>query len=155
MPETIDQYEAGADVPRQGIAGLTPDQLDAHPVPGTWSIRQITVHLLESELAAIHRMRRIAAEDKPLIIAYDETAMAKGLHYEEEDLKVVTDMFAAVRHWNAAWLRRMPDEAFARTGIHNQRGLVTLGQMVQMYVDHLEHHMKFLREKRAMVEKRR
>ena len=147
----IDRYETGADVPARAIVGLTPEQLDAHPVPGTWSIRQIIVHLLESELAAMHRMRRIAGEELPLIIAYDESAMAANLLYEREDLGTVTDLFAALRHWNAAWLRRMPDAAFQKKGVHNQRGLLSLGEMVGMYVDHLEHHMKFVHQKKGQT----
>jgi hypothetical protein len=56
----IDRFEAGADIPLRAIAGLSPAELDAFPVPGTWSIRQIIVHLWESDLAASHRMRRIS-----------------------------------------------------------------------------------------------
>ncbi|HZW09692.1 MAG TPA: DinB family protein [Phycisphaerales bacterium] len=147
----IDRYEAGAEVPARAIVGLTPAQLDAHPIQGTWSIRQIIVHLLESELAAIHRMRRIAGEERPLLISYDESALASNLLYEREDLRAVTDLFADLRRWHAAWLRRMPDGAFDRKGVHNQRGLVGLGEMVGMYVDHLEHHMKFVHEKKVLL----
>jgi uncharacterized damage-inducible protein DinB len=147
----IDRYDAGADVPARAIAGLTPDQLDAHPVPGTWSIRQIVVHLLESELAAVHRMRRIAGEERPLLLAYDESALAANLLYEREDLRVVADLFAALRRWHAAWLRRLPDAAFARRGVHDQHGLVGLGEMLQMYVEHLEHHIKFVHQKKTIL----
>ena len=56
----IDRYEAGAELLAPAIAGLSSAELDAHPVPGTWSVRQIVVHLLESDLAAMHRMRRIS-----------------------------------------------------------------------------------------------
>ncbi|MCC7387367.1 MAG: DinB family protein [Phycisphaerales bacterium] len=147
----IDRYEAGADTPARALAGLTPAQLDAHPVPGTWSIRQIVVHLLESELAAVHRMRRIAGEERPLLISYDESALASKLLYEREDLRAVTDLFAGVRRWHGAWLRRLPDSAFERQGVHNQRGLVELGEMVGMYIEHLDHHMKFVEQKRRLV----
>lgn len=153
MVEAIDAYERGAEVPASAIVGLSNEELDALPIPGTWSIRQIVVHLLESELAAVHRMRRIAAEDHPLLIAYDESALASNLRYERCDLTLVTRMFADLRRFAAAWLRTMPPEAFARAGIHNQRGKVSLGEMVRMYVAHLEGHMAHLRKKRDLLGK--
>lgn len=153
MRATIDAYEAGADAPARAIVGLTPEDLDATPIAGTWSIRQIVVHLWESEVAAVHRMRRIAAEDLPLLIAYDESAMASRLHYESADLDLVTRMFADLRRFTAAWLRTMPAEVFPRVGIHNQRGKVSLAEMVRMYVEHLDGHMHHLRTKRSLLGK--
>jgi hypothetical protein len=50
-------------------------------------------------------------------------------------------------------LRRLPDAAFTRVGTHNERGKVTLGEMVDMYARHLEHHMKFLEHKKHMLRK--
>lgn len=153
MNDAIDAYELGAQVPARAIEGLSDADVDAIPIPGTWSIRQIVVHLLESELAAVHRMRRIAGEDVPLLIAYDESALATNLRYERCDLALVTRMFADLRVFTAAWLRSMPPAAFERVGIHNRRGKVTLGEMVQMYVAHLEGHMVHLRKKRELLGK--
>ncbi|MCC6676067.1 MAG: DinB family protein [Phycisphaerales bacterium] len=147
----IARYEAGAAIPTRAIQGLTPEQLNAHPVMGTWSIQQIIVHLLESDLAATHRMRRIAAEDLPLIIAYDETRMADRLAYEKADLKLVCQLFELNRRFTAQWLRTLPPEAFDREGIHNQVGKVSLARIVEMYINHVDHHLKFIRDKRAML----
>ena len=153
MNDAIDAYERGAQVPARAIEGLADADVDATPIPGTWSIRQIVVHLLESELAAVHRMRRIAGENVPLLIAYDESALATNLHYERCDLTLVTRMFADLRLFTAAWLRTMPPEAFTRVGIHNQRGKISLAEMVRMYVAHLEGHMTHLRKKRDLLGK--
>ncbi len=153
LSRAIDQYEAGATTPAAAIVGLSPDELNAVPVPGTWSIRQIVVHLWESDTAASHRMRRIAAEDLPLIIAYDETAMADKLSYDREDLARVCRLFEENRRWTASWLRRTPESDFARAGVHNRRGKVTLSEIVGMYVDHLRGHMAHLLRKRELLGK--
>ncbi|MBL8765006.1 MAG: DinB family protein [Phycisphaerae bacterium] len=147
----IERYERGAGEPARYIAGLTREQLDAFPVPGTWSIRQIVVHVLDSDLIATHRMRRIVAEDRPLLIGYDETLFAQRMGYAREDLGVVCRLFALNREWTSSLLRRLPDADFARVGVHNQRGLLSLGEMVRLYVDHLTHHERFVREKRALL----
>lgn len=147
----IDQYEAGAARLAPLGRALTPAQLDTRNAPGTWSVREVIVHLLDSDLAATHRMRRIASEDLPLIIAYDETAFVRALDSALADLSLVAELFSANRRFCAAWLRTLPPQAFDRAGIHNQRGRVTLGQMVQGYIDHLAHHETFIADKRAAL----
>lgn len=152
-PDVLERYTQDPDKVRQAIQGLTPAQLQAFPVPGTWSIQQIVVHLLESDLIASHRMKRIIAEDNPALQAYDETRFAQSLFYEHEPLDEVLTMFALNRAQTARILRRLPDEAFARRGTHNQRGELRLDQMVQDYVEHVDHHLKFVFQKRALLGK--
>lgn len=153
ITESIERYARGGPELTASIQGLTRDDLLAFPIPGTWSIQQIVVHLWESELAAVHRMRRIAAEDKPLLIAYDETALATHLGYEHADIRVVCRMFEDLRAFTAAWLMTLPADAFARQGVHNQRGLVTLEEMVGLYAKHVDGHMVHLRKKRELLGK--
>jgi len=50
-------------------------------------------------------------------------------------------------------LRNALDAAFARTGMHNERGKLTLEQMLKGYVDHLDKHLKFLQAKRKAMGK--
>ena len=46
----IDRYAAGAAKLREAASGLSDAQLDALPIPGTWSIRTIVVHLMHAEI---------------------------------------------------------------------------------------------------------
>ncbi len=46
----IDKYVAGGQELIDAYQGLTCDQLFAHPIPGTWSLHQIAIHLMESDL---------------------------------------------------------------------------------------------------------
>ena len=143
----IDRYEAGADVPATRIRNVRPDQLDLLPVPGKWSIRQLLVHLYESDMIATDRMRRVAAMERPLIMAYDETAFIQKLHPERVDVHLAAQGFAMNRRLMVAVLRALPAEAFARAGVHNERGLVTLEQFVRGYCEHLDGHVAHLDEK--------
>src|SRR3972149_10983035 len=80
--ELIEQYAAGASKLRPAIASLNAQQLNAFPVPGTWSIQQIVLHMMDSDLIGADRMKRVAAEDRPpTLIGYDESAFARGLFY--------------------------------------------------------------------------
>jgi DinB superfamily len=149
----IERYAAGADVPAAAIRGLTRDEMNAFPMPGTWSIQQIVLHLMDSDLIGSDRMKRVIAEENPPLVAYDETAFAKRLGYDQQDAGLACEVFRLNRRMTADLLRRLPDAAFARAGNHSERGRETLAELVAGYAEHLDHHMKFLREKRRLLGK--
>lgn len=149
----VEQYAAGAGVLGHSIKGLSREDFLAVPVPGTWSIQQIVLHLMDSDLIASDRMKRIIAEENPTIVGYDETAFSKKLFYEKLDPFVAAEVFRQNRELTAVILRHLPEEAFSRSGMHNERGKITLGELVKLYAWHLEHHLGFLRHKRQLLGK--
>lgn len=149
----IERYSAGSAVLSRSVAGLAPADLDAFPIPGTWSIRQIVVHTLDSDLIATHRLRRIVAEELPLLISYDETLFAKSLRYEDVDIALATRLFTDNRAFTTLLLKGLPAPAWSRVGIHSQRGKITVADIVQMYSDHVDHHIGFIIKKRALLGK--
>jgi uncharacterized damage-inducible protein DinB len=152
--QLIERYVAGASQLRQSIAGLSPQELRAFPVPGTWSIQQIVLHMMDSDLIGADRMKRVAVEKKPpTLIGYDESAFAAGLSYHELDPQLACDVFERNRQLTAESLRRLPAEAYQRKGHHNEHGEMTLAQLLKTYVEHLEHHLKFIRQKRELLGK--
>jgi hypothetical protein len=149
----IEAYAKGGPVLGDAIEGLSAADFLAFPVPGTWSIQQIVIHLMDSDLIGSDRMKRVAAEENPSIIGYDQTLFAQKLAYEKQDPFLAAEIFAMNRQLTAVALRNLPDEAFAKFGTHNERGRITLKGMVSGYTGHLEHHLKFLRQKRAILGK--
>jgi hypothetical protein len=149
----IESYAAGADELHRSIRGLSREQLCSFPVPGTWSIQQIVMHLMDSDLIASYRMKRIIAMDGPGIEAYDESAFTARLGYERSDPEMACEVFRLNRLMTAAVLRALPDGAFHRTGVHEERGRITLADLLRIYTEHLPHHLRFVRDKRAMLGK--
>ncbi len=150
-PELIDQYAAGGAILRRAIAGLSKEDLTAFPVPGTWSIQQIVLHLMDSDLITTDRMKRIIAEENPTLIGFDESRFASSLFYHEQSVEDAVTIFDLNRRMFTAVLRKLPAAAFERKGTHNERGPITLGQFVEGMIKHLEHHLRFLYEKRRML----
>lgn len=149
----IDSYLAQADELKAWIAGLTRDQLNAHPVPGTWSIQQVAFHTLDSDLVATDRMKRIAAMDLPLLMNYDESRFAGLLSYDKRDASRAGELFAVNRRHTGELLSVLPDDAFERQGVHSVRGLITLESLITSYIEHVIHHRKFIVAKRQALGK--
>jgi uncharacterized damage-inducible protein DinB len=151
--DLIDSYEDGGRRLHKAIEHLDRNDLSAMPVPGAWSIQQLVVHLADSDLVMADRMKRVIAEDRPQLLAFDENRWVTGLHYELQSAQDAADLFALNRRVLAGVLRVLPDAAFARAGVHSERGEMTLAAIVQLAVNHLEHHLKFLYEKREKLGK--
>ena len=149
----IVMYRAGGNVLSEAVAGLSESELDAVPVAGTWSIRQIVAHLADSDLIGAERMKRVIAMEEPALLAYDENAFAARLGYESQDVGLSCQLFALNRELMAGVLEKLPDEAFERVGHHSEDGRERLSDLVEKYVGHLTHHLGFLYKKRAMLGK--
>ncbi len=151
---TIDQsIEAFANGPAllcEVATGLTAEQLDRRPADGSWTLRQNIWHLAHSDAIGIDRMLRIAYEKKPpLLIGYDETSGTEATYSDGHPVDELLTLFELNRKAFVRIARRLPREAYAKFGIHNEAGKVTLGEMVEKYVKHLDHHLVIMRKKRG------
>jgi uncharacterized damage-inducible protein DinB len=151
--QLIDRYLSDATELSKSIEGLSRDEMLAFPVPGTWSIQQIVLHLVDSDLVLADRMKRVIAEERPLLIGFDETKFASRLHYDSQDARLACEIFERNRQHMVGILKKLSSDAFERFGIHTERGKVTLADLLANAVNHLHHHLKFVRDKRRLLGK--
>jgi hypothetical protein len=156
-PKLIESFAGGGEQLSMAIRGLTREDLLVVPAPdanvGKWSIQQVVIHCMDSDLIAVDRIKRMIAEDNPSLIGYDENKFVQHLFYDEQDAATAVQMVDLNRKQFANVLRRLPDAALQRKGTHNERGVVTAGKYIQSTVEHLEHHLKFIHAKRANMGK--
>jgi len=145
----IQRYVAGGPTLAYAVEGLSPEQEKAHPGPGAWSIAELVAHLLDSDLVITDRMKRVLAEDEPVLQAFDENAWATRLDYQAMSVEEAVNLLVANRHWMAQVLKRCSEADFARTGQHTERGRQTLAELLSTVVNHVDHHLRFLYAKRA------
>ncbi len=156
MPSTspsdlIDAFLDSVTRLRRAVADLSPEQLRARPVPGKWSTLEVVCHLVDSDQAWCHRMKRVIAEEQPLLIGYDETRFAAALFYHEADLEEQLALMEAMRGQMARTLRVQPESAWSRTGVHSERGLITLTEMLRLEAEHVPHHVTHILAKRKAM----
>ena len=147
----IDEYLNNMSAVRRAVADMTPEQLRARPVAGKWSTLEVVAHLVDSEQAWCHRFKRVIAEDRPLLIGYDESRFAAALGYQERDLQEELALLERMQRQMALVLSGLPESAWSRQGIHSERGAVTLEQMVRLETDHIPHHLRHVHEKRKAL----
>jgi hypothetical protein len=145
----LERFRRGAELMAVSMTGAAGPELDFVTAPGKWSIRQIVCHVADSELVTSDRIRRIIAENKPTIVGYDQDAWAKNLDYGRRKTTQAIETFRRIRGENHELLKDQPEQVFARTGNHNERGEISLLDLVRINAEHVESHAKQVREIRA------
>lgn len=151
ISELIDQYAAGPAALRHALAGMAAGHLDAAPIPGKWSTRQVVCHIADTEPLYTERMKRVIAEDRPTLFAVDPDRYAEHLAYSDRDLENELRLVECVRSQMVAILRTLPEAAFSREGIHSADGPLTLQMLLQRITNHVPHHIQTIVEKRRAL----
>jgi len=151
VSELITRYRAGGPLLRDSISGLTREQLRAHPIPEKMSAQEVVCHVADCDQFLADRMKRTIAMDRPLLVGADGWLYPAALRYAERDIALDLALVDATRAQLAADLERLVPQAWERTAIHTETGLVTLRQLLLHTVRHLEHHVRTIEEKRAAL----
>lgn len=149
--QLIDDYVDGASALRAAVQGMTREQLLARPIPGKWSTLEVVCHIADFEPIYADRIKRTLAEDEPTVFGGDPDGFAARLAYHQRDLEEELALIEAVRRHVARILRAIPEEDFARRCRHNQRGPLTLEQLLRSVTEHIPHHIAFIAEKRKAL----
>lgn len=96
----------------------------------TWSVHEVIGHLADNEFVFGSRIRFVAAEERPLLPAYDEKRFLAQLGVDRASLEDLFDVWVAARAANVHLLDRLPETAWSRIGVHAERGELSLMQLV-------------------------
>ena len=147
--ELIARYRAGAaevDTAVAAALALGPDAIDRRPAPDEWSARQVVHHLADSETMSATRIRRLIADDDPVLIqGYDEPGWAARLHYERP-IEGSLALVRAVRAATADLLDSMTEADWARRGTHSESGPYSAEDWLEIYASHCHDHADQIRQ---------
>jgi uncharacterized damage-inducible protein DinB len=130
------------------VRGLDQVQLDTPYRDGGWSVRKVVHHVADSHVNAYVRCKLVATESAPPLKAYDENAWSTLADANAAVGSSLLLLTALHERW-AGFLRSLPAAAFARTGLHSDRGAMTLDDLVALYAWHGRHHVAHVTTLRA------
>jgi hypothetical protein len=111
---------------------------------GGWTAREVLVHIADTESVLLDRLRRVAAQEKPLLLGFDPDAWTSRLDYAGRDLALARALYLAARSTIAELVERHRGDA-ARMGIHSEAGLLSLAQIAEKVAWHNQHHIEQIR----------
>jgi hypothetical protein len=147
----IEQYLAGPRLLREAIAGMTSEQLDARPVAGKWSTKEVICHIADFEPVYLDRIKRVIAENEPTMFGGDPDLFAARLAYSSRDVELELKLIEACRVHLGTILRALPEADFARRGLHSVAGPMSIEKLLTNIAGHIPHHLRFIAEKRAAM----
>jgi DinB family protein len=147
--ELVDRYREGPDAVAEALEGITDEQLDRRPGPGDWTPREVVHHLVDSEMTSAIRLRRLLAEDAPIIVGYDEEEFARRLFYADRPIEASLEAFRASRRTTSEILDRLTDEQWHRSGTHTESGPYGVETWLEIYANHAHDHADQIRRPRA------
>ena len=143
----IRQYRDGHRAVVDALRGITLEELD-QSASGEWTPRQIAHHLADSEMMSAIRLRRLIAEEGPVIHGYDEAAFAKRLT-SDRPIEPSLEAMRYARESTAQILERLSDADWKRTGTHSESGPYSVEKWLTIYAAHGHDHAAQIKRSRG------
>ena len=145
MEQLIEQYKQGYSKICKEIEGLTEEQLLFKPSERSWSIKEIIIHVADSELVLIHRMKAVFSEDNPILTAFDQDLWTTRLNSQHIDHQLYLQLFKSLRESFLPILYHLTEQDYVRIGTHNQEGQLTFEEIFEHAIEHIDTHIEQIR----------
>jgi uncharacterized damage-inducible protein DinB len=138
-----DALQALAETPgriRTTVETWTDAQFERTYAPGKWSVRQVLIHLAQTELALTTRARFALTQPAYAAQAFsqDDWLPLDG----KTDARTALDAYTALRRFNVAMFRSLTPEQRERTFTHPEYGTLTVEWVANQMAGHDIHHLK-------------
>ena len=127
------------------IAGVPDELLARSPAPGKWSVRAILAHMAEDELVSSWRYRHMIEHPGAALPGFDQDEWARLGDYQAWSTAEALEMFRLLREANLRMLARLTPEESQRSGIHEERGRITVEDLARHMTGHDARHIQQIR----------
>lgn len=143
----IERYREGHRAVTEALSGITDEELD-RSASGEWTPRQIAHHLADSEMTSAIRLRRIIAEDEPVIAGYDEMQFARTLT-RDRPIAPSIEVVRWARESSLQIIERLSEDEWSRTATHDESGPYSVDTWLEIYAAHPHDHAAQIRRSRG------
>jgi hypothetical protein len=152
LPESLradfQRFTEGPTKVRLAIGDLDPGTLN-RPNKDGWCIRDVLIHLADTELVRAVRFRIMLTEDAPALLPFDEALWKRKLNYLWRSPEAAISLFQQTRFSNGELLRECDLRGWERKATHPDRGEISIAGLVRIGADHVDEHIAQIAELRA------
>ena len=153
--ELLHAFEAGPARLKLATVGLSAAERTARPIPGKWSINELILHVVDSELMGASRVRLAFTSPGTPVAGYDQARWATMFDYQDAtdtDVREAFVLFEALRrHSLNVFMRLTPREWTDAHVEHPEHGPVSLRNLLELYADHSERHVAQVLARRELL----
>jgi len=133
-------------VVKSTVMGLPEEKLLHAYAPGKWTIKELLVHMMDTERIMAYRALRIARNDKTDLPGFEQEEYTPYLHANERSIENIMDEYEALRKSTVALFSNFQPGVFANVGYANGAPF-SVRAAVYIIAGHELHHLKIIREK--------
>ncbi|PJJ60671.1 DinB family protein [Hymenobacter chitinivorans] len=134
------------DALHQAVGQLTDEQARFAYAPGKWTIKEVLVHVIDTERIFAYRALRMARNDKTDLPGFEQDDYVPASEANERTMSSILEEYAAVRAATIALFRSFSETQLARTGSANG-GPASVRALLFIIPGHELHHLSILRER--------
>lgn len=112
---------------------------------GGWTGKEVLIHVKDSETVNYDRLRRIIAEDNPILWFFEQDQWQKNLDYANQDVALAKNVFLITRDSFIETVEMHLEKSGKKEGVHSRRGIMTMKELVESSLRHADKHVKQLR----------
>jgi uncharacterized damage-inducible protein DinB len=121
------------------------EKLIAPCTEGEWTIKEILVHILDTERVFVYRALRCARNDQAELEGFDQNTAVAYSRANQRDIEEILEELTAVRMASIALFKSFDEEAWERTGVANGSKM-SVRWLVYQVAGHELHHLKSIKE---------
>jgi len=149
VPEGAEPLTLLAEQPaelRQLLGGLSEEQALTSYGPGKWTIKEVLLHLIDTERIFAYRALRVARGDQQPLPGFDENEYAAQSGANARPLPDLLAEYEAVRQASLTLFRSFGPAQLDRTGTASNHP-ITVRALLFVVPGHEAHHLHILRER--------
>ena len=131
---------------RQLLAGLTEEQGRFAYAPGKWTLKEMLVHVIDTERIFAYRALRIARGDQTPLPGFEQDDYVPASGANERSLPDILAEYAAVRAATRSLLQSFGPEHLSRAGTASGQP-VSVRALSFILAGHEAHHLHILQER--------
>lgn len=128
------------------VAGIPKEKEDYAYAEGKWTIKQVILHLVDTERIFSYRALRFARKDPQQPLPYDENKYADNADVSNRTLADIMDEFETMRKASSSLYKSFSEEALLRSGA-TYIGNTTPLAIGFTICGHVIHHLNVIKER--------
>ncbi|TKK71462.1 DinB family protein [Ilyomonas limi] len=128
------------------VMDLPEEKLLSAYAPGKWTLKEILVHMMDTERIFAYRALRIARNDKTDLPGFEQDEYTPYLYANERSIANIMEEYGLQRKSTVALFSNFDESAFTRTGFANGAPL-SVRAALYIIAGHELHHLQIIREK--------
>jgi uncharacterized damage-inducible protein DinB len=128
------------------MQGLSEEQLLHRYAEGKWSVKEVLVHIMDTERIFAYRALRFARQDKTELPGFDQDLYIKPSKADSRDINNILAEYIAVRNATIELYKSFEEEDLNQKGIGS--GIeISVRAMGYVILGHEVHHLKLMQER--------